>query len=201
MKVTLNLTGERPMLQHNGRMSNPLSAEARAMKALTSKKRKTDEDYLAMLTTEARGAVYETTDGLLGVPSQNLWRSLYDAATAFRRGADIKRALMVADGDGDLVVPLLIPQGRAGRSGEISVESFLSVPEHVDYRPVKVGQVRTMRARPKVPAGWTCTHHFDLLEDVIDPRDLAPIIERAGRLVGLGDWRPTFGTFATDVEA
>lgn len=189
MKVTLHLQGTRPMLHHNGRLANPLDPWTQEVKALAAKRKKTDEDLIALCRAEARGAIYETSEGLVGFPTQNVWRCVYDAATAFRRGADIKRALSFEDSS----PPLLV----AGSM--VTVEDFLTF-ENIDYRPVAVQRAKTMRARPIV-RDWSCTHHFELLEDVIDPRDLAPILERAGRLVGLGDWRPTYGTFTAEVEA
>ena len=190
MKITLHIAGIRPMLQHNGRLANPIDPHTRALAALTGKRKKTDEDLIAIMRIEARGGAYETTEGLLGFPTQGVWRCLYDAAKAYKRGEDIKRAL----GAEDVTEPLLV----AGVT--VEVDEFLLAPDNIDYRPIKVMGRKTMRARPIV-RGWSTTHYFDLLEDVIDPRDLAPIIERAGRLVGLGDWRPTYGTFTAEVEA
>lgn len=190
MKLTLHLTGERPMLQHNGRLANPLDPNTRALKALTAKRKKTDEDLVDIMRAEARGALYETPEGLVGLPTQNVWRSVKDAATAFKRGRDIERGLIGSDE----VEPLLI-------FGEkVDAVAFLADPANIDYRPVVVQRARTMRARPLV-RGWSTSHTFELLEDVIDPRDMVPILERAGRLVGVGDWRPTYGTFSCTVEA
>ncbi len=188
-KITLHLTGIRPMLMHNGRLANPIDPWTRELKALTGKRRKTDEDLIAMMRVEARGGAYETPDGLLAYPTENVWRCLFDAAKAFKRGEDVKRAL-VHDG---AIVPLLV------NGDEVAVDEFLADPEHIDYRPVRVQRAKTMRARPLV-SDWSTTVHFELLTDVIDPRDLGPIIERAGRLVGLGDYRPTYGTFNGQVE-
>jgi hypothetical protein len=116
-----------------------------------------------------------------------VWRCIYDAAKAFKRGEDIKRGFHMEP----VIVPLLV-------DGQIvSADEFLADPAHIDYRPMRVNAAKTMRARAIV-TGWSCVHYFELLEDVIDPRDLAPIFERAGRLVGLGDSRPTYGTFTVE---
>lgn len=188
MNFTIHLTGVRPMLHHNGRLANPIDPYTRALKELTAKRKKTDEDLILIMQAEARAAVYETAEGFVGLPTGNVWRSVKDAATAFKRGKDMERALI---GSPD-VEPLLI------HGEKWTVEDFLADPNNIDYRPVAVNRARTMRARPIV-RGWSCTHTFELLEDVIDPRDMAPILERAGRLVGVGDWRPMFGTFTTEV--
>lgn len=191
MKILIHVDGLRPMLQHNGRLANPLDPYTQRLKQLTAKRKKTDEDLMAILVAEARGAVYETSDGLLGFPTQNVWKAIYTAATAFKQGENIKRALSFEDS----TEPLLF------NGAHISVEKFLADPVNIDYRPVAVNRAKTMRARPKVQLPWAATYAFELLDDVIDARDLAPILERAGRLVGLGDWRPIYGTFAVEVES
>lgn len=188
MKVTLTVTGNRPLLMHNGRLANPIDPWSRRLKELTGKRKKTDEDLIAIMQIEARGSAYETSDGLLGLPTQNVWKCVHEAAKAYKRGEDIKRAFLADDS----IQPLIV----GGQ--HVSVDAFLAVPEHIDYRPVAVNRARTMRARCLVPE-WSGAFHFDLLEDVIDARDLAPILERAGRLVGLCEWRPTYGTFNCEV--
>jgi hypothetical protein len=191
MQLTLEMTGTRPMLQHNGRLSNPLDEHTQALKALQGKRKKTDEDLIALMMAEARAGFWETPDGLVGVPSAAVWRCLFDAAKAFRMGQDVKRALVFSD----VVEPLLI-DGK-----ETTCDDYLKQSgKTIDYRPVKVQTSRVMRARPLIPEGWKTTHRFELLTDVIEPRDLEPVIERAGRLCGLGDWRPTYGTFTTEAS-
>jgi hypothetical protein len=187
----LILTGTRPMIQHNGRLANPLDPYTRALKELTGKRRKTDDDLVNIMQVEARGSCWENEDALLGIPNAAVWRCIYDAAKAYKRGEDVKRAVVVADE----TMPLLFD------GSTVSCDVWLKEPEHIFYRPAKVTSRTVMRARPIIPVGWVSTHEFDLWTDVIDPRDLVPILERAGRLVGLGDWRPTYGTFTVAVES
>lgn len=190
MKLTVTLTGIVPMLQHNGRLVNPVDPHTQALKALTAKRKKTDEDNIDIMQVEARGACYETTDGYIAMPDACVWRSIKDGATGFKRGKDIERAL-ISD---HTTVPLII-DGR-----HHTCEEWLSTPDHIDYRAVKVGMSRVMRSRPFIPAGWQSTHSFELLEDVIDPRDMLPILERAGRLVGVGDYRPSHGRYNVTID-
>lgn len=190
MKLKITLTGQRPLLMCNGRLANPLDPYTRQMKAITGKRKKTDDDLVEIMQIEARGSSYETSDNLLALPTQNVWRCIYDAAKAYKRGEDIKRGLLASDD----VEPLLI------NGDTVDVDQFLSDPANIDYRPVVIMRRRTMRARA-IARDWSCSHHFDLMDDVIDVRDLGPILERAGRLVGVGDWRPTYGTFACELDA
>lgn len=184
MKLTLTLTGDGPMLQHNGRLSNPLDPYTRAIKAISKKRNKTDEDLAEMAQLEARGCMYETDDGFLGLPNENVWRCVYDASKAFKLGEDIKRGLNFIP----QTMPLVIDGEQA------KCDTYLHDPEHMFYKSVKVMRARVMRSRPII-RNWTSTHDFDLLDDVIDLGNLMPVLERAGRLVCVGDWRPLYGHF------
>lgn len=195
VQFTLRLTGKRPMLMHNGRLANPLDSYTRALKALTSKRGKTDEDLIELARLEARGGIYETRDGMVGMPNVNVWRCLYDAAKGFKRGEDIKRALST---DASETVPILFPAGK--KAVTISADEYLTIPEHVDYASVRIQKNKVMRARPYIVAnGWSSEHEFELFADVMDLRDLEPIVGRAGRLVGLCDYRPMYGTFEGEI--
>lgn len=190
MEIDITLTGVRPMIQHNGRLANQLDPYTRRLAAITKKTKKTDEDWATIMQIESRGSCWETPDGILGVPTEAVWRSLYNAATAFKRGEDIKRSLLFDDE----VRPLLVD------GEQVTCDDFLRDPENVFLKVVVIGRNRTMRARPRVPTGWQTTHRFELLTDVIDARNLAPILERAGRLVGIGDWRPRYGRYEIAIK-
>jgi hypothetical protein len=189
MKLTVQLLGLRPLLMHNGRIANPIDPWTQRLKPLVGKRRKTDDDYVAIMRIEARAAAYETGDNLLGFPTANVWRSVFDAAKAYKRGQDVRRALLFEE----TTEPLLV-------AGEpVDVDEYLADPDHIFYRAVRVQQNTTMRARPIIPLPWSTTHTFDVLEDVFDSRDLAPIFERAGRLIGVGDYRPTYGQYRVEI--
>jgi hypothetical protein len=185
MKLTIELTGTRQMIQHNGRLANPLDPYTRALAAITKKRSKTEEDLVEIMKIEARGSCWETPEGLLGVPSTAVWRSIYDAAKAYKLGEDIKRALRF---DGSAVEPVIT-------NGETVTCDRWVQDGNVDYRSVKVNAKRVMRSRPLIPVGWRTTHMFDLDDDVVDVDRLEPVFERAGSLVGIGEWRPTYGTY------
>lgn len=188
MEITITLTGSKPMLMHNIRLANPLDPYTQQLKSLTGKRKKTDEDLAEIMWWEARGSAYETPEGFLGLPADNVWRCLYDAATAFKQGQNIKRALIPLTD----IEPLLV----AGE--KVYVDDHLKAG-NIDTRAVQVSRARTMRSRPIVN-DWSSSLTFELLSDIIDPRDLTPILERAGRVVGVGDYRPRFGTFVATVE-
>jgi hypothetical protein len=173
---------------HNGRLANPLDPYVVELKKYTGKRKKTDEDLARIMELELRGGVYETDDGLMGLPVENVWSSFHEAAKAFKRGKDLERSLIPSTD----VVPIHI-QGEL-----VSADEFVKNPDHCDYRSVVVSGRRVMRARPLV-SDWEAIIEMELLTDVVDVEVLHPIIGRAGRVVGLGDFRPRYGTFDAEI--
>lgn len=188
-EVTLELTGTRPMLMHNGRLANPLDPYAQRLKAYTSKRNKTDEDLMMIMKIEARGSCWETPDGLLAVPEAAVWACLHEAAKQRKLGKSIEKALRY---DPDSFVPIEVD------GEQVSCDDYLRDLDNIDYRGVKVNGRRVMRSRPRI-RHWSGTVTFDLDENIINARDLAPTVEYMGEYVGLGDWRPQLGTFAVAI--
>lgn len=189
-ELNLRLTGTRDMLLHNARLANPLDPYTRAIKQINNKRKKTDEDYAQIAQIETRGAMYETEDELLGLPLANVWRSFYNAAKAYKLGEDLKRGL--------LFEPITVPFVIDGSHQKCETYLENGAENRVFYTSVVVQRQRTMRARPLVPTGWQAEVKFTLLTDVIQPENLQPVYERAGKLIGLCDWRPTYGTFEVE---
>lgn len=190
--VRVTLTGTQPLMLHNGRLANPLDPNTRALKALTSKRKKTDDDLAEMIVVEARGAAYETPEGYIGLPDANTWRAIQEAAKAFKRGQDVSRAVIY---DPERIAPLSI-------NGEIiNVDEYLARgSEAIDYRPVGINGRTVMRARPIIHE-WQAYHDFEVYTDIVMIDELMQFVERAGRLQGVGDHRPQYGRFtATVVE-
>ena len=192
--MRLHLTGTRPVLFHNGRLANPLDPHTRAIARIAKKRNKTDSDYAELAQIEARGGMYEAPGDMLGLPIGNVLTCLRDAGKTFKLGKAIEQAILLPDANP--VVPVLL----GGQP--VACDTYLGGDEAANrllYVSVVVNRRRTMRARALAPAGWEATCEFTVLTDVIQPEHLKPVIERAGRLGGLCDWRPRYGTFSADV--
>lgn len=189
MEFRVKLTGTKPMLQHNGRLANPVDLYTKRLKQLTSKRKKTEEDLVAIMQVEARGGCWETTDHKLGLPTAAVWRSIHESAKMDKLGKTIERGLSYEDS----CQPILV------NGIEQKCDDFVADPTRIDYRSVKIGTSRTMRARPLIPAGWESVHTMELMTDLLDFESLIPLIHRAGKLYGVGDWRPIYGTYEAEV--
>ena len=66
--------------------------------------------------------------------------------------------------------------------------------------PVKVGQARILRTRPRFRE-WAVTFVLDCDDELIDAGHIENWLDIGGRRIGLGDWRPeksgTYGRFET----
>lgn len=68
--------------------------------------------------------------------------------------------------------------------------------DYLDRRRVMVQRNGITRERPAFRAGWKASVQLQVLTpEYIDPLQLHSVLNDAGRLVGVGDFRPTFGRF------
>lgn len=68
--------------------------------------------------------------------------------------------------------------------------------DYLDSRRVQVMRAGITRVRPAFLPGWRADATVDvLLPEYVAPDALHEVLSMAGRLIGVGDFRPTFGRF------
>jgi hypothetical protein len=68
--------------------------------------------------------------------------------------------------------------------------------DYIDRRRVLIQRNAITRERPALREGWQATIDLMvLLPEYIDRKTLLEVLTNAGRLVGVGDFRPTYGRF------
>lgn len=68
--------------------------------------------------------------------------------------------------------------------------------DYLDTRRVTVQRAGINRTRPAMKMGWKVNVDFQILTpEYIDPVLFQDVLNMAGRLVGVGDFRPTYGRF------
>jgi hypothetical protein len=184
----MTLTGTMPVLMHNARLANPLDPATKTLKKLTSKRTKTDADHLDIARAEFVGGLYHDTEMGPYIPGPNVHACLVEGAKKLKFGKKVKEGVLITS----LVNPLAY-------GGPRSVEDLWDDANFRHEASVKVGTARTMRCRPMFN-NWKlqCDGIYD--EEVLDFEQLKDIADRAGRFVGLGDWRPMYGRFTSVVE-
>jgi hypothetical protein len=86
------------------------------------------------------------------------------------------------------------------KAGVVSLTNLADIGvntwDYLDRRRVLIQRNAITRIRPAIKVGWTAKFHLMvLLPEYISEELLREIVNLAGRLVGLGDFRPTFGRF------
>jgi hypothetical protein len=187
-KFRLTCSGREPLLMHNAQLSDPLNDIARLIKKISGKRKKTDDDHLEMSRLEHMGGLY--LDGEFGpcIPGQNFERMLVDAAKKIKLGTQVKSAVVV-----DTNMNPLVYQGPRDADGLWKDKNF------VHRTSAKVGTSRVQRTRPMFRQ-WEVTADCLVDTEQLNEAELEQIVDIAGRLIGLGDWRPRFGRFTGKVE-
>ena len=180
--ANVTITGTSALLFHA--WSNEAVAEkAAAKKGSAAKKTDNVESY-----------VYRNEDGHICLPGQYLVGSLTDprnGAAKYRQdprsprksALDLFRAGVAALTE---LAPM-IPVGHSEPTAEW---------DYLDSRRVMVQRQGVTRTRPAFLAGWKAQVQLAVLTpDYISPADLLDTLTKAGLLVGVADFRPTFGRF------
>jgi hypothetical protein len=184
----ITLTGTAPLILHNSRLADPLDPTTKALKKMTSKRQKTEDDHLEIARLEHAGSLYFDSDVGPFVPGQNVARALVDAGRVTKKGKMIERGVFISTDTNPLSY-----RGPRTVNGLWEDENFRITAS------VKVGTQRVMRCRPMFRE-WSTEADGILDPAILDLSDLEGIATTAGQMVGLGDWRPRYGRFTARVE-
>jgi hypothetical protein len=179
----MDIEGTAPLLMHAARLADPLDPAAKMLAAVTSKRKKTDDDHMEVARLEFIGSLYLNDPFGPYIPAPNLETCLFRGATKTRAGTTMKSALFIPND----VNPLIY-------RGPRDAEGLWADKQFVHRASVKVGTSRVMRTRPVFPT-WQCQFTGYLDNEQLDQAAFAGIADTSGRLVGLGDWRPRYGRF------
>lgn len=169
--VVVSFVGTAPFLFH--RWSNEAVEEkARAAKNSRAKKEDNLESY-----------VYRDEKGLLSIPGEYFRQALIHAAKYLQDPRSPRKSAM------DLF-----------KAGVVCLKEHCSLRvkewDYIDRRRVLIQRNAITRCRPAILSGWKVDGEFMvLLPEYIEPSLLHETFTQAGRLVGVGDFRPTFGRF------
>ena len=189
MKLRIELTGTSPLLMHNPRMVDPEFELNRQIKAITSKRKKTDEDLRLIEKLEWNGGLYEE-DGIVVQPTSKIRKCLVNTAKISKQGKAVERSISF----GELNVPLIYegPRSIAELEKDSQFHSRLSVG---------IGNKRVMRVRPRFMP-WALVVEGIFVEDAgLNVDELERIVEMAGIVEGIGDARAIgYGRFVGKVK-
>lgn len=187
MNVRLTIVGTTMLLMHSARLSDPLNPITKQLKAVSSKRTKTEDDQEEMARIEYIGGLYFDEDLGPYIPGINVHRCLVEAGKLNKLGRHVERGVIVQDE----MLPL-------GYRGPRDPDELYKDKNFVSRLSVGVTTSRVMRTRPQFRQ-WAL--EADLMVDTgqLDLHQISEIAEKAGKMIGLGDYRPRFGRFDVTV--
>lgn len=170
-RVSFQLTGTSDLLFHRW---NSAAVDEKAKAAKNSKAKKSDhiESY-----------VYRDDDGNLCIPGEYVRQAIIHAAKFRQDPRSPRKSAM------DLFKAGLAPLTLLASLGTTKWD-------YEDTRRVVIQRAGVNRTRPALKQGWKAQFEFLVLTpEYIAPMDLHAVLTQAGILVGIADFRPTFGRF------
>lgn len=167
----VRIEGSTPFLFHRWIVE---SVKAKADAAKGSKSKRTDD---------LESYVYRTDSGNLGIPGEYLRQSIIHASKFRQDPRSPRKSAM------DLFKAAIVSLTEVADTGRPKWD-------YVDQRRVTIQRNGITRSRPALSKGWVV--NFELMVNLPEyvPQDmLRETIEQAGRLIGIGDFRPTYGRF------
>lgn len=170
--VEVRLQGTAPMLFHRWDCES-IDEKSKAKKGSKAKKEDDINSY-----------VYRNEDGDICLPGEYVRQSIIHAAKFRQDPRSPRKSAM------DLF--------KAGVASMTELASLGSKDwDYLDRRRVTVQRSGITRSRPAFKAGWQAHLQFMILiPEYIDPQMFHETLNQAGRLIGLADFRPTYGRFA-----
>ncbi len=169
--ATVRIKGVSDYLFHRWNVE-AVEAKAKAAKGSAAKKSDNIESY-----------VYRTDDGQLAIPGEQLRMAVINAAKYRQDPRSPRKSAMDLFKAG---VVVLTPLSSVGKKEW----------DYLHKCRVVVQRNGITRTRPALKAGWEVEFDFLCnLPEYVDPAVLNEVIANAGRLLGIGDFRPTYGRF------
>lgn len=190
--IRFKFTGLRPLLMHNGRLSDPMDKHALALKKACAKGSKmTESDHRERDRLEWLGGLYWSEElGGIAIPSDNIEACLQGGAALSKRKKSFQAGVLVSEHE------VAVHHRMSGKSPE----EMLANPAYTLRVGTKLnGKTRITRVRPMLPPGWTIQFTVEFEPSIVNESAVIEAATDAGAIVGLGDWRPKFGRFSVEV--
>ena len=174
--VNLKIQGSQDILFHRWN-DEAVQAKAEAKRGSIEKKIDDLESY-----------IYRDDRGFISVPGRYITRSIVEAGRNFtdprssrKTAKDLVQAAVMCD---ELYSPILV-NGQPTKDWD-----------YEDRQRVCIMRSAITRTRPAFRKGWQVEFTLvSLVPEHITPDFLRKLVDNAGLLIGLGDFRPTYGRF------
>ncbi len=169
--VKIAVRGVSPFIFHRWSVDG-VEAKSKAAKGSKAKKEDDLDSY-----------VYRDESGNLAIPAEYFRQSIIHAAKFKQDPRSPRKSAM------DLFKAAIFPTHEFCSLGKRDWD-------FVDRRRVTIQRNAITRHRPAINKGWGVSMELEVvLPEYVNPELLNEVIQLAGRVIGVGDFRPTFGRF------
>lgn len=194
-------TGIRPLVMSNPRtvkVSDPFAIEARRLNAaMKAARKKGDENKMLELEPQIirndweASSYWDEAESKFFVPDTLLLASIRGGAAAAKKGKDIERAVIITETQAFI-------ETESTKSLDLAFKNMAFRLECPCKIPPKTGSL-VWKCRCMVPTGWTLEFSIEFDDEIIAQKSLVEALTTAGRVVGIGGWRPKFGRFLVEI--
>lgn len=181
MKIAV--TGTTALMLNNPQTVNPFNEYSKALKPLTSKRSKTEEDLLEIHRLKFLASLYYE-NGTYVLPSEHFEQSIISAARERKLGRAFERSFYIAENS---VLEF--------RDNDKTPEELFKIGAYVDIRAVGIKNSMVTTSRAIVP-NWSTIVECSYDETQLDEKDIIDVFAVAGMRYGVGTYRRKFGKFA-----
>lgn len=182
-KISLKIEGTQPLMLNNPQTVNPFNEYTKALKPLTSKRKKTDDDYVQIYRLQFEASLY-VKNGVYIIPGEHFWKSVCTAAKEQKMGKKFEQSFFIAE-DSVLDFP----------EKKLSVDELYEEKSHVDIRDAGIKDNRIPACRA-IFSEWKTTVECYFDDTQIDYNDVLRFFEIAGLRYGIGTYRQKYGRFS-----
>lgn len=170
-RVAIELEGVCPLLFHRWN-NESVAAKGRAKKGSIEKR-----------TDDTESFMWKDEKGFISIPGEYVRQSAIHASKYEQDPRSPRKSLM------DLMKAALVSLTDLASLG-------VKEPDFMDQRRVVIQRSAVTRTRPAMRSGWKAKFILMInLPEYVPPQRLNYILQQAGRIVGLADFRPSFGRF------
>lgn len=170
-RVAVEIEGTSAMLFHKWN-NESVEAKSKAKKGSTEKRTDDTESYM-----------WKDERGVICLPGEYLKQSIIHAAKYESDPRSPRKSMM------DLMKAAVISLTELAPLG-------VKEPDYYDKRRVVIQRSAVTRTRPAMREGWKAKIMLQVnLPEYCPPQKLNYLIQQAGRIIGLADFRPSYGRF------
>jgi len=183
--IKFRMEGTCPLMLNNPQTVNPMNEYSKALKELTGKRTKTDEDLNEIFHLKFLASCYWNKKGEYILPSNMIAKSFEAGAKENKLGAKFQRSVFVFN---DAIL-------KFKDNGCTPEELWTDHSEtYVDIRPVGIMKSKVVTARMIIPE-WSCEGELHFDETQLNKSEVWLSLQNAGSRYGVGTYRQQYGRY------